>query len=76
MIVIGAQLVAGVGDELPLERERLVEPVEHRVEHVPELGDLVVAGELDPAREVVGGLDRARRGPQAPQRREHPPDGQ
>ena len=38
-----AQLVAGVGDELALERERLLEPVEHRVEQVPELGDLVVA---------------------------------
>ena len=36
-----AQLMAGVGDELPLAGERAVEPFEHRVEGVGELTQLV-----------------------------------
>ena len=44
-----AQLVRGVGDEPPLPVERAVEPLEHRVERVGELLDLVVgAGQRDP----------------------------
>ena len=40
-----AQLMAGVGDELPLAGERAVEPFEHRVEGVREFAQLV-AGAL------------------------------
>ena len=36
-----AQLMAGVGDELPLAGERAVEPFEHRVEGVGEFAQLV-----------------------------------
>ena len=44
-----AQLVRGVGHEALLGLERRAEPVEHRVEGVGELGDLVVgAGVADP----------------------------
>ena len=69
------QLVAGVGDELALQREGLLEPVEHRVEQVAELADLVVGGDDDPARQVVGGLDRARGRAERAQGGEHAADG-
>jgi hypothetical protein len=37
----GAQLVAGVGDELPLARESSLEAIEHVVEGVGQLAELV-----------------------------------
>ena len=67
-----AQLVRGVGDELALERERALEPVEQLVEGVCELLELVVgAGEVQALVQVGGGdlpggcRDRAQR-PQEP----------
>ncbi len=67
-----AQLVRGVGDELALERERALEPVEQLVEGVCELLQLVVgAGEVQTLVQVGGGdlpggrRDRAQR-PQEP----------
>ena len=39
----GAQLMGDVVEERPLRRERFVEAVEHAVELVAELGQLVVA---------------------------------
>ena len=73
-----AQLVGGVGDQLALGPDRLVErvarvlePLEHRVEARRELADLVVGVDVDPAREVLGladvlrGLRRPRRAARA-----------
>ena len=54
-----AQLVRGVGDELALGGDRALERVEHGVEVLRELADLVVGGDLDPAPEVLGGGDVA-----------------
>ena len=48
-----AQLVAGVVEELPLADERLLEPVEHAVDGAGEGGDVVVAGDREPLREVA-----------------------
>ena len=56
-----AQLVRGVGDELALGGDRALERVEHRVEVLGQLADLVVGLDLDPAAEVLGGGDVARR---------------
>lgn len=67
-----AQLVPGVADEVTLARERSLEAVEHPVEGVAELGDLIVALDGDAAREVGLG-DRPRGVAEPTQRREHPP---
>ena len=76
MTVIGrTELVAHVGEELALVGERRLEPVEHRVQRVPELSDLVVAGDVDPPREVRLG-DLARGARQRLQRGHRPPGGQ
>lgn len=48
----GAQLVADIAQELALSSERAIEPIEHLVEGMPELGDLVAAGDLDPLAQV------------------------
>jgi hypothetical protein len=73
--------VRGVVDQLPLGVEGLVQPVEHRVDRVREIAQLVPrAVELDPPGQV-GGLDlpcgagdRAHR-PQRPPG-QHPPDAE
>src|SRR5699024_7665078 len=44
----GAQLVTGVVEELPLPVEGGFEPVEHPVEGIAEVGDVIVALDLDP----------------------------
>ena len=56
-----AQLVRGVGDELALGGDRALQRVEHRVEARGQLADLVLARDLDPAAEVLGLRDVARR---------------
>jgi hypothetical protein len=48
-----AQLVTGVVEELPLPVEGGFEAVEHPVEGVAEVGDVIVARDLDPPGEVV-----------------------
>ena len=65
------ELVAGVVEELPLPDERRLEPVEHPVDGPGERGDVVVAGDREPAGQVgvgdlLGGLA------QRAQRREQP----
>ena len=58
-----AQLVRGVGHELPLSPARVLERAEHRVEARRQPAELVVAGRgrLDPLREIPGLGDRFRR---------------
>ena len=57
----GAELVRGVRDQLPLGGDAPLQRVEHRVEVLGELADLVVGLDLDPATEVLGGGDVAGR---------------
>ena len=49
----GAQFVSGIVEELPLSVEGGFEPVEHPVEGVAEVGDVIVARDLDPPGEIV-----------------------
>ena len=58
-----AQLVRGVGHELPLRPARVLERAEHRVEARRQPAELVVAGRgrLDPLREIPRLGDRFRR---------------
>ena len=69
-----AQLVADVADEVALVRKRDRQPIEHAVESAPEVGELVVALDLDPPRHVGAG-DRPRAVAQAAQRPEHATGG-
>ena len=66
-----AQLVPGVGDEFLLHGERRLQAIEHRVERPPELGELVVAFDLDAPREVRL-ADRSRGLGELAQGGEHP----
>ena len=49
-----AQLMRGVGDELPLGAARLLQSAEHGVEARGETAELVLAARLDPLREITG----------------------
>ena len=53
----GAQLVAGVGDEDPLAIHRLLQPVQHLVERVPQPVQLVVGARNRQAVAVAGARD-------------------
>jgi hypothetical protein len=66
------QLVRRVGDELALDAHRLGERVEHCVEARGQAGDLVVAVDLDAAREVAGLRDVVGGGGELAQRRDRP----
>jgi len=59
------QLVPGVVEELLLHPERLLQPVEHRVDRPGEGGDVVAPRHGDPQPEVAGGQLLGRR-PQPP----------
>ncbi len=51
----GAQLVRGVGDEVPLRVERRLQPGEQVVERLPQFGELVVAAaQAEPPAQVAG----------------------
>jgi hypothetical protein len=54
------QLVAGVVEEPALLHEGVLQPVEHRVEGVAQVGDVVIAGGVEPPAEV-GVADLLRR---------------
>jgi hypothetical protein len=57
-----AQLVGGIRDEAALTRKRLVEAIEHRVERVGELSQLVGGAlERDPLTKIALGCDPPRR---------------
>ena len=69
----GAQLVGGVGDEPPLAVEGALEPVEHVVEGLGQLVELVAwSAQRDPCRQVAfrrgagGGGDPVQRAQHAP----------
>jgi hypothetical protein len=63
-----AELVRGVGNELPLRASGLLECGEHRVEARREAAELVAPFVVDAAREIPGLRDVLRRLRQAPNR--------
>ena len=65
-----AQLVAGVGHEVALRLDRALERVERRVEAAREAGELVLALDLEPLREVGVGRQRLGAAGEARDRRE------
>ncbi len=68
----GAQLVGGVGDEVPLGLERGLQPAEEVVEGAAELGEFVI-GPRGEATMQVGGGDFPGGGVMCPQRRRNFP---